>query len=141
MKTLKSLTAALLVVLSASAFATDNISNNKLQADYAVNTYINAVSNGNLEGLAEVLDNGVKFTSARGTEIISHNKSEVLNSLKANTNVKQNCETDYSMVEVNPSMAVVKVSMKYAEFTKISFVTMANTSGGWKITNVSSSFN
>jgi len=141
MKTLKSLAAALLIFLSVSAFANDDSKNQKLQMDYALKTYIDAISNGNIKGLPEVLDSDVKFTITRGEQIVSYSKSEMLSSLKTTQNIQQNCVTDYTIIDQNPAQAVVKVTMKYAEFSKVNFVTMTNTTRGWKITNVSSSFN
>ncbi|WP_242689227.1 nuclear transport factor 2 family protein [Pedobacter sp. SYSU D00535] len=140
MKTLKTFAAALLMALSFSVFASDEPNNQKLSMDYAVKAYIDAVSHGKIKGLSEVLDNDVKFTVTRGENIINYSKSEMLNSMKGSQNLEQNCQTDYSVMELNGTQAVVKVTMKYEAFSKVNIVTLANTTKGWKITNVSSSF-
>lgn len=143
MKTLKILSATLLFLVSMSArsFASDEPNTiSKLSMDYALKTYIDAVSLGKIKGFSDVLDNDVKFTVTRGDKIINYSKFDMVNSLKNTTNVKQNCSTTYNVVEQNNSQAVVKVTMKYDGFSKINYVTLANTTRGWKITNVSSSF-
>ncbi len=140
MKTLKTITAALLIAFSFSSFASDGTAKEKLEMNYALKTYIAAVADGKIAALPEVLDNSVKFSSTRGEKIVSHNKSEMLNALKISENVKQNCSTSYNVVEATPSFSVVKVTMKYDNFSRVSYLNLANTGKGWKITSVSTSF-
>ncbi|MGV3686410.1 MAG: nuclear transport factor 2 family protein [Daejeonella sp.] len=140
MKTLKSIAAALLIAFSLSSFAADGTAKEKLEMNYALKTYIEAVTVGKITALPEVLDKNVKFTSTRGENIISHNRSEMLNVLKTTENVKQNCVTEFSVIESTPSASVVKVTMKYDNFSKVSYLNLANTTKGWKITSVSTSF-
>jgi hypothetical protein len=140
MKTLKTLSAALLILLSFTAFAADETGNEKLNMNYALTTYIDAVTHGNIKGLADVLDKDVKFTSTRGEQIINHNKAEVLSLLKHSENTEQNCSTVYNIIESNQTLSVVKIVMKYPEFSKVTYLNIANTAKGWKITNVSSSY-
>lgn len=140
MKTLKSFTAALLIVLSASAFAKDDTKAEKLNISYTLKTYIDAVAHGKVEGLVDVMDKDVKFTTTRGQQIINHNKNQMLESMKGLQNVEQNCSTEFSIVESTPTQSVVKVTMKYEHFSKISYLNIANTKDGWKIVSVSTSF-
>lgn len=142
MKTLKNLTAAVLLALSVSvsAFAADETAAEKLNMNYALKTYISAVTEGKLAALPEVLDKDIKFTSTRGDKIVNHSRSEMLNVLKVSENVKQNCATEFSVVESTPSLSVVKVTMKYEGFSKVEYLSLANTKNGWKITSVSTSF-
>lgn len=140
MKTLKSITAALLIVLSTSAFANDDTKLEKLNINYALKTYVNAVTHGKIEGLAEVMDKDVKFSTTRGQQIINHDKNQVLESMKSIQNVEQNCITEFSIVESTLTQSIVKVTMKYKEFSKISYLSMSNTGKGWKIVNVATSY-
>jgi len=140
MKTLKTITAALLIAFSFSAFAADGTAKEKREMNYALKTYIEAVNEGKIGTLSEVLDREVKFTTTRGEQIISHNKSEMMNSLKGSENVIQNCETSFNVVEATPSFSVVKVISKYKGFSKVNYLNLANTGKGWKITSVSTSF-
>jgi len=140
MKTLKTIAAALLVVLSTSAFASDDTKSEKLNINYALKVYIDAVAHGKIDGLNEVMDKDVKFTSTRGQQIIKHDKTQMLNSLKNLKNVEQNCITEFSIVESTPTQSVVKVTMKYEGFSKISYLNMSNTGKGWKIIGVATSY-
>lgn len=140
MKTLKSITAALLIVLSTSAFAKDDTKAEKLNISYTLKTYIDAIAHGKVEGLTEVMDKDVKFTTTRGQQIINHNKNQMLESMKSLQNIEQNCSTEFSIVESTPTQSVVKVTLKYEHFSKISYLNIANTVNGWKIVSVSTSF-
>jgi len=141
MKTLKSILAACVLTLFAVAsFAKDEPVSQKLSMDFALKTYIDAISSGKIKPFAEILDSDVKFTVTRGEKIINYSRSEMLSSMKASANIVQNCITDFSIVEQNPAQAIIKVTMKYDAFSRINYVTMAQTSKGWKITNVSSVF-
>ena len=140
MKTLKTLTAAVLLMVSISSFAAGEPGNEKMNMNYALNTYIQAIANGKVNGFSEVLDRDVKFTVTGGKKVINYNKSEMVTFAKRNENMQQNCTTEYKIVELNDAQALVKVTMKYPDFTKVNLVSMANTSEGWKITNVTSSF-
>ncbi|MBC8054087.1 MAG: hypothetical protein H7Y13_13560 [Sphingobacteriaceae bacterium] len=72
MKTLKTLAATLLTVLSFSAFAAEDLTNYKHQMDYTIKTYVDAVAHGKLKGVAEVLDSEVKYTLTRGDKILNY---------------------------------------------------------------------
>ncbi|WP_256010535.1 nuclear transport factor 2 family protein [Desertivirga xinjiangensis] len=140
MKTLRSLGTLVLIVFTLSAFASDEAATEKLSMNHAVKTYLDAVSLGKLKGLAQVLDPEIKFTSTRGQRIIRHGKIEMLSIFKHNENIQQNCIADYTIMESNPRQAVVKVTMKYENFSKVEFLNIVYTSRGWKITDVSSTF-
>jgi hypothetical protein len=141
MKTLKFLTAAFLMVVSFSAFAADGSKSEKLELSYTLKTYIAAVTQGKIAALPEVLDSNIKFTTTRGATIVNQGRTEMLNTLKFSENIVQNCTTEYTVVESNPTMSVVKLTMKYDTFSKVEFISLANTTKGWKITSVSTSFN
>lgn len=141
MKTLQTLTAAFLITISMSAFAAGEPNSKRFVMTYVVETYIDAMTNGDIKELPSVLDSDVKFSHTRANKVVSYNKSEMLQSLKGVENVKQNCVSNYKVLEQNEAQALIKVSMKYKDFTRVSYVTMENTTTGWKITNVSSSFN
>lgn len=128
------------MVITIGSYADELNTSNKLSIDYALKSYLDAVSEGKIKGFADVLDGDVKFTVTRGEKIVNYSKSEMLSSLKSSEGVKQNCTTEYAIVEQNSTQTIVRVTQKYDEFTRINFVTFNNTSKGWKITNVSSSF-
>ena len=140
MKTLKTLTVAVLIALSFSAFANNQTGNEKLKLNYALQAYIDAMSFGKINGFADILDTDVKFSMTKNNRIVHYNKSEILAFVRDTKGIEQNCSTAYDIVEQTPTQAIVKVIMKYPAFSKISYLCLANSSGGWKITNVSNSY-
>lgn len=141
MKTLKTIICTFLffAFVSPSGFA--KADDTTLTLDHAIKTYIEAVSLGKIKGLDEVLDKDVKFTVSQGNKVLNYNKTEMLNSMKGTEDLCQNCKTDFSIIERGDAQSIVKVTMIYETFSKVNFVTISNTHSGWKITNVSSSFN
>lgn len=138
MKALKSILAALLVSTIIISVGYAKVDKGYLTMDYAIKTYVEAVSLGKVKGIEEILDNNVKFTLAQGNKVINYNKAELINSLKISENISQNCKTDYSIIEKGDAQTIVKVTMEYENFSKINYVTISNTDQGCKITNVSS---
>jgi len=141
MKNLKSimLGLALLLVVGAAS-AAEGPGPAVLTKNYAINTYIDAMTRGKLSGVNEVFDQNVTFNILRGAQVQSFSKSEMMDNLKLNKNVEMDCTTSTSIVENNADYALVKVDMKYTNFVRSNYVTMINTGQGWKITNVYSVF-
>lgn len=142
MKTLKTIILGLVAVMTISAASAKTITpaNEKMSVNYAVTAYVNAVTHGQNEALSEVLDNNFKFTMLRGKNMVSCNKTELLDFMKTTNNVEQDCKTSVSVNESNADLTVVKVNMKYNGFLRTNYVTLTNTTDGWKITNVYSVF-
>lgn len=141
MKTLKIASVVALMVLSINVFASEGSRKEKFNMNYTVQKYIDALSYGKINGISQVLDADVKFTLTGGKRTLNYNKPQILAYLQSIQNIHQNCVTGYSIIDLNSSQAVVKVTMKYDSFSRVNFLSMANTAEGWKITNVSTSFN
>jgi hypothetical protein len=138
MKTLRSMM-LMLAVLAFCGIAKAN-DNGKLTESYAINTYVDAMTRGKLGGLNDVLDKSAAFSMVRGKQVLSFDKNQMLEYLKTTRNTEQACVTSTSIVESNDAVAIVKVDMKYDNFTRSNYVTIANTGTGWKITSVYSIF-
>jgi len=141
MKTLKSIIAAFALVIVCGAAKANVISEgDNLTRNFAINTYVDAMTRGKIQGLGDVVDQSAKFNMLRGKNVLSFTKSEMIESIKSNKNIEQNCTTSTTIMESNSDMAVVKVDMQFDGFVRTNYVTVANTGKGWKITNVYSVF-
>ena len=140
MKTLKSIMLGLAMLALCGAVKASTNDNTKLTPTYAVNTYVDAMTRGRLSGLNDVLDNSVLFSTVRGKQVLSFDKKQMLDYFKTTRNTEQQCTTSTSVVESTASIAIVKVDMKYENFVRSNYITIANTGNGWKITNVYSVF-
>jgi len=141
MKTLRTLMIGVaLFTVCTAAKATFHTDEANMSKNFAINTYIDAMTRGKANGMNEVLDPSVKFTMLRGKKVISFSKKEVLENLKNDKDVEQNCTTDTEILQNDADQSVVKVDMKYDGFVRSNYVTLANTGNGWKIINVYSVF-
>jgi hypothetical protein len=141
MKTLKTITLGLIMVVAfASAKATTVDGNEILSVNHAVNTYVNAVTHGQISDMDVVIDQNAKFSMLRGTKMLSLTKDQVIETVKNTENVDQQCTVSTAIGESNNDITIVKVDMKYSTFTRTNYVTLANTGNGWKITSVYSVF-
>jgi uncharacterized protein YyaL (SSP411 family) len=129
-----------LFTVCTAAKATFHTDEANMSKNFAINTYIDAMTRGKANGMNEVLDPSVKFTMLRGKKVISFSKKEVLENLKNDKDVEQNCTTDTEILQNDADQSVVKVDMKYDGFVRSNYVTLANTGNGWKIINVYSVF-
>ncbi|HEY0245759.1 MAG TPA: nuclear transport factor 2 family protein [Mucilaginibacter sp.] len=140
MKTLKSIMlgmSLLLVFSAANATETPAVA---LTKNYTINTYIDAMTHGKLNGINNVLDQNAKFSILRGKKVVSYGKQEVIDHLQINKDVEMDCTTNTSIVESNADYTLVKVDMNYHNSIQSNYVTIINTGEGWKITNVYSVF-
>lgn len=142
MKTLKSLLLSLTLMAATIAAKADGPDAAKFSKIYAVTTYINAMAQGKVAGFDSVIDPSAKFSMLRGKQVISFTKADMIDYLKSNANITQNCKISTSVVEKdsNNDVSVIKVDMQYADFVRSNYVTITNTGNGWKITNVYSVF-
>ncbi|RCH54250.1 hypothetical protein DJ568_13210 [Mucilaginibacter hurinus] len=140
MKTLKTIIPALALMLTFTFAKAEDNDNGKLTKNYAISTYVDAITLGKVDGLSEILDNDTKFCVLQGKKVTNYGRTEMLNHLAGLKNIKQACTTTTTLVEDNSEVTVLKVDMQYANFVRSNYVTIAKTGDGWKITNVCSVF-
>jgi hypothetical protein len=76
----------------------------------------------------------------RGNQLLSFNKTQMLDYMQSNKNVELACTASTSLIESNPDITLVKVDMKFDSFVRSNYITLTNTADGWKITSVYSVF-
>ncbi len=140
MKTLRSIVAGIALLVVSNVVKADEPKAVKLTKNHAVETYVSSMTLGKSAGLSDVLDQSAKFSILRGNKVMSFDRTQMLEFAKQNKDIQQACSTSTSVVESNDDVSVVKVDMKYENFTRTNYVTVANTGDGWKITNVYSVF-
>lgn len=137
MKTLKSIMLGLaLVIACTAAKAINKPIAAALTKNDALNTYVNAVIHGKLDGLANVLDESVKLTMHRGDNTHILNKKEILESFKATENVEQGCTYATTIVKDTPKGMVVKLEMKYDGYVRTNLLTISLDHDDFKIIKI-----
>ena len=141
MKTLKSIMLGMaLILVSVAVNANPRSYDKKPTKQEVIDTYLNAVVHGKLDGINNAIDDEAQFNMQRGSNVNTLNKQQILNSLKSSENIEQDCTCTKSVVQDSDDTNVLKVEMKYGDFTRTDVVTTQRGPGGWKITKVDTSF-
>jgi hypothetical protein len=141
MKTLKSIMLGMaLLLVSVATNAASKTTHHSTTKDEVMDTYLNAVVHGKLGGIDNVIDDDAEFNMIRGNNVNTLHKQQILSTLKAGENIEQDCKCTKSVVQDSDDASVLKVEMKYADFTRIDLITAQRVAGGWKITKVDTSF-
>ena len=140
MKTLKAMIMGLALLLICGASQAKPLTINDNSKDKAIDTYLNAVVHGKLAGIDDAIDNDAYFGMKRGNTENTLTKAQILDALKANENVEQDCQCTKTVVRDDDDMKVIKVDMKYNDFTRTDVITSEPSGSGWKITKVETSF-
>jgi len=108
-----------------------------LSLEDVLKTYVEATTQGNVVGFEKILSNNVTFTTTRNDNVITLKKEDVLNNLKANAGIKQDCTTTITLLTATRENTVYEIDVKYADYVRADYITMVGTDEtGWKITNV-----
>ncbi|GAA4330077.1 hypothetical protein GCM10023149_35130 [Mucilaginibacter gynuensis] len=142
MKTLKLIIPAIALMLAVNITKAEDGKQpvEKLTKSYAVNTYIDAITHGKVDGLDQIIDNNTKFNMVQAKKVVSYSKTEMIKHLESLRNIEQTCSTTADVMEEDNDVSVIKVNQYYPGFIRTNYVTIANTGSGWKITNVYSVF-
>jgi hypothetical protein len=140
MKNLKKMLMGLALLFTFGTAVAATASGSKPTKDDVFNVYLNAVVHGKLTGIDDAIDDAAQFNMIRGDNVNTISKQQVINSLKLNENVEQNCECRKSVVQDSDDMSTLKVEMKYADFSRIDVITAQRTGREWKITKVDTSY-
>lgn len=103
-------------------------------------TYIDCTTQGHLENLDDILGKDFRHTMNRNGNLFTVNKKTMIKFLQSTKNVRQNCETTYTIVEESQDCVIAKISLKYPEFTKVDYVTLCAGEEGWAVSQVVSTF-
>ena len=135
MKTLKSILFGLALIISFTAAKADA----QPSKTEVLDIFMNASAHGKLEKFESILANNVEFTTQRGERTIKSDKNDMLAFYKASENVNQDCKCTSTTLVENEKNMLVKVQMKFENYTRTNLVTMKNIGGNWKITRVETS--
>jgi hypothetical protein len=140
MKTLKAMMMGLALLLVSGISQAAPANHGNTTRDEVINTYLNAVVHGKLGRIDEAMDDDAQFNMKRGDNVITLTKSQVLDALKINANVEQDCQCSKTTVRDEDDIQVLKVDMKYKDYTRTDVITAERFGKGWKITKVETSF-
>ena len=99
MKTLKAMMMgmALLLICGVSQAAPHDHDNST--KDGVIDTYLNAVVHGKLGGIDNAIDDDAHFNMKRGERVNTLSKPQIMDALKLNENVEQDCQCTKTVVQ------------------------------------------
>ncbi|HTH81333.1 MAG TPA: hypothetical protein VL490_00270 [Mucilaginibacter sp.] len=136
MKTLKTIMLSLTLLLACSFAKASDQPAQALSKNDVLEMYTNAVIHGKIEGVEKILANDVEYNMYRGERLFTMNKQSVLESLKSAENVEQSCKYNTSIVEDTEDGMIVKLTMKYDNYTRVNLITISLKKADWKITKI-----
>lgn len=141
MKTLKALMMGMALLLICGVSQAKSLISNDNSKDQPIDTYLNAVVHGKLNGIDNAIDDDAQFDMKRGDNVNTLTKSQIMSSLKVNENIEQDCQCTKTVVRNDDDVEVLKVDMKYQNFTRTDMITAHREGSKWRITRVETSFN
>ncbi|WP_437921521.1 nuclear transport factor 2 family protein [Sphingobacterium sp. LRF_L2] len=134
-KTLTTIAAAFIMISSFSAFAAENANPLKnVESDKIVTTYLEATTLGTVELNKFLFADDFEYSNTANGD--SFNKKQYTNFLKAHKGVKFDCETTYEILDQSGQACVAKATMKFANFTRVDYITLNQSAEGWKVSKV-----
>lgn len=133
---------AAILIISASAFAKAETKASRLATTTnSVDLYIESITKGNVESLNDLFSAQFRQNTNANGKVTTHTKEELVNFMKRQKNIKQNCSSSYTLIEQNATTAIAKVEMKYRDFTKVDYVTLGREGNDWKVNQVVTTYN
>jgi hypothetical protein len=140
MKTLKAMMMGLALILVCGTSQATPIDHGNATKDQVIETYLNAIVHGKLDGVSDAIDDDAQFYTKRGDLVNTLSKSQILESMQANANIEQQCQCAKSVLQDDDEKKVIRVDMKYADYTRTDVITAEPAGKGWKIMKVETSF-
>jgi len=109
-------------------------------ANDAISRYIESTTQGSVAGLENLFTDQFFHTVSTSTKVETHRRQEVIQYLKSQKGYKQNCQSDYSILEKNDNCAIAKITLQYQNFTKTEYVTICSDGDSWKVSQVVTSY-
>ena len=140
MKTLKAMMIGLALLLVCGLANAAKPAYHNPTKDEVIDTYLNAVVHGNLDGIDNAIADEALFNTVRGERTTTLNKGQLIDYLKASAGAQQDCKFTATVVQDTDDTFVKKVEMNYGDFTRTDVITVQPAGNGWKITKVQTSF-
>lgn len=136
MKTLKSIFLGLTLLIATTVANAKDFPAAALTKNDVLNTYVNAVVHGKVDGVENIFAKDVKFVMFRNEKEFNLNKTQLLESLKASENVEQNCTFTTSVVDESNSKMTVKLIMRYDGYVRTNTITINQKGDDFQITRI-----
>jgi len=138
-KTIVSITAAVLMTVSFSSFASSVYKPLEAKAAKEIlANYVSATSIGINDLHKSVFTTDFKFVNEANNS--TYGKKDYLKFLNENKGVSYDCVTSHEIIDQNNDVVVAKTTYKFSDFTRVDHISMTQTKSGWKINKIATSY-
>ncbi|MEO6149197.1 MAG: nuclear transport factor 2 family protein [Mucilaginibacter sp.] len=130
------------VFAATSLFAKTTDPKNAVAYNALVTDYISCHMNSDAKKLSRILCDDASFKIPRGENLILQNKANLVDQMRKEAGIQQNCESNYQLLAESDAMVIAKVDFTYGSSTQTNFLVIEkNADKVWKITQVCKFFN
>lgn len=103
-----------------------------------VQTYLDAATTGNTKFNRFLFTKDFQFTNSTAQK--TYSKTEYLKYLSNTKNLQLNCTNTYEILDETEQACVAKVTMNFAHFSRVDYITLCHQENGWKISKIVSTY-
>ncbi|MDN3547120.1 hypothetical protein [Mucilaginibacter aquaedulcis] len=137
----KFLVACIISLLSATA--TYAYTGPKSDGDFktVIKDFMECHMNSNYKKLNSIMDDNSSMKIPRGNKVIKQDKESLIESMKSNAGIQQNCECNYEVLAKSDAMVIARVDFSYHDTIQHNYLIVEKDDNAqWKITQVCKMF-
>lgn len=138
-KTIASITAAVLMTVSFSSFASSIYKPSETKAANEILTnYVTSTSIGVNDLHQSLFTANFEYINSTNNE--TYGKKDYLKFLNESKGLSYDCVTSHEILDQNKDVVVAKTTYKFSDFTRVDHISMTQTKSGWKINKITTSY-
>ncbi|MCL7989279.1 nuclear transport factor 2 family protein [Sphingobacterium sp. lm-10] len=136
-KTITSIAAALLMIISFSSFAAKPIySAAPTASSNTLSAYVSSLTEGLNDFNNMIFAKDFEYRNTADRTEKTFNRRQYMQFLKNNKGLKFDCTTTYQILDETGNTSLAKVTMAFRDFTRVDYVTLHANDRGWKVSKV-----
>ncbi len=136
-KSITSIAAALLMIASFSSFAAEPILVNAPTASSnTLSAYVSSLTEGLNDFNNMIFAKDFEYSNSADRTEKKYNRRQYMQFLKQNKGLKFECTTTYQVLDETGNTSLAKVTMVFRDFTRVDYLTLHASNGGWKVSKV-----
>jgi len=134
-KTITLLMSAFLMIVSLQTMATNKANPLKnFNATQILTSYVESATQGKTELNKYLLASDFTYKNSKDEK--TYNKREYSDFTEASKGLKYDCTTTYEVTEQYGEVYRAKITMKFAQFTRVDYVTLTQAKDSWKVSQI-----
>ena len=133
--TLTTIATVFIMMTTLSSFASERANPLKdFNTTNIITTYLEAATQGSIEFNKYLFSDDFEYRNTANN--ICYDKKTYTHFLEKSKGLKFDCETTYEMLDECGKACIAKATMKFRNFTRIDYITLAHSQNGWRVSKV-----